>query len=598
MRLPLAFSLLLAGLAACGTETAKQAKESHPAATTPAAPETPAAPARPTLQLDSAAIGVFFRERRLFKAQVTDAQAFYSTRHGRLGWFTPLGKPIDQVYQLLQQLQTAGQDDGLDPRRYRADRLQRQLAALDTVRATAVAGDSLPLINLLRSLDLNLTGTYLAVIGDQYKGAADPGVNAAEAWSQRRKHVQLWRSLQRLLARTDTTGMRASYKVRNRHPEYARLQRVYQALRVLEKAGGWGRVPTRKHRLDPGVRDSIWVPALRRRLRREAAALAGALDSTSAAALLADSRRRALLEVPADSALYDSTLVEAMTQFQERHGMQGDGVIGPATVAALNAPVSQRLQQLRLNMERWRWVPQRTGPRHILVNIADYKLHLIEDNRETLEMRVIVGQKAKATPIFADRLDFIVLAPYWNVPPSIVVEEIRPVMLRNPKYLEKEEMEVVNRRDQVVPTDKVAWKEVTAQSWTNWSQYRIRQRPGGLNPLGPIKFLLPNDHDVYLHGTPRQELFDQKKRQFSHGCVRVENPWALADALLRTQPEWTQEKIHETVDAGKQTWIVLKQPIPVFLLYLTAWVEPDGTVCYRDDVYGHDRTLSRALGSR
>jgi L,D-transpeptidase YcbB len=284
-----------------------------------------------------------------------------------------------------------------------------------------------------------------------------------------------------------------------------------------------------------------------------------------------------------------------MTQFQERHGLPGDGVIGPATVAALNASVGQRLQQLRLNMERWRWVPQRTGARHILVNIADYKLHLVEDNRETLEMRVIVGQKAKATPIFADRLDFIVLAPYWNVPPSIVVEEIRPAMLRNPKYLDKEEMEVVNRRDQVVPTDKVAWKEITAENWTNWSQYRIRQRPGGLNPLGPIKFLLPNDHDVYLHGTPRQELFDQKRRQFSHGCVRVENPWALADALLGTQPEWTPEKIRETVDGGKQTWIVLKRPIPVFLLYLTAWVEPDGTVCYRDDVYGHDRTLSRAL---
>lgn len=516
-----------------------------------------------------------------------------------MGWFQADGRLVPQVAQLLQRLTTAGEADGLDPQRYHPERLHHQVGALDTLRAEVAAGaDSLALINLMRSLDLNLTGTFLALLGDQVKGAADPALNSAKGWSERRKKVSLWRQVEALLAKTDTAATTHAYSVRNQHPEYARLQVVYKAYRELAKKGGWGYIQPRSQRLDSGATDARFVRALRRRLRSEAAAIwavsVADKDTLKGYARNAQGLLHDLTARNTDSTTYDSVLVRIVKRFQARHGLPADGVIGKGTVAAMNVPVTQRLRQLRANMERWRWLPQRTGRRYLLVNIADYRLHLVEDGTEQLTMRVIVGQRQKATPLFADRVDFVVLAPYWNVPASIVVEEIRPALKRNPKYLERENMEVVNRRDQVVDPTKIEWDSV---NWSPGGRYRVRQRPGGENPLGPIKFLLPNDEDVYLHGTPNQGLFDQKKRQFSHGCVRVEDPWALAEALLKTQSEWTPERLREVVDAGEQTWIVLKRPIPVFLLYLTAWIEPDGTVCFRDDVYGHDWRLTRALGS-
>ena len=212
--------------------------------------------------------------------------------------------------------------------------------------------------------------------------------------------------------------------------------------------------------------------------------------------------------------------------------------------------------------------------------------------RDELTMRVIVGNRQKSTPIFADDLKYVVLAPYWNVPTSIVVNELRKPQARNPHYLPGEDMEVL-LGDKVVKPEKVDWKNLTDYTL---APYRVRQLPGGANPLGPIKFILPNDNDVYLHGTPNQRLFEREKRGFSHGCVRVEDPYRLALFLLKDQPEWTEEKIRETVEAGEPTWITLRQRLPTYLLYLTAWADADGAMHYRDDLYGHDHTLGRALG--
>ena len=234
------------------------------------------------------------------------------------------------------------------------------------------------------------------------------------------------------------------------------------------------------------------------------------------------------------------------------------------------------------------------GERYVLVNIPEYKLHLVDGGHEVFEMRVIVGKELKATPIFSDKMEHIVLAPYWGVPVSIVEEEIKPSMLRNPNFLKSQDMEMLNGfgpKANIIPASSVDWANLTKENW----KYVLRQRPGPKNPLGPMKFMFPNENDVYLHGTPNAWLFNKEERGFSHGCVRIEDPRKLALYLLRDQPQWTPEKIDETVAQGKEKWIKLKEQLPVFIVYFTAWAGEDGTVHFRDDVYGHDRALEQAM---
>ncbi|MBC7448485.1 MAG: L,D-transpeptidase family protein, partial [Hymenobacteraceae bacterium] len=421
------------------------------------------------------------------------------------------------------------------------------------------------------------------------------------------------RSLAATLAARDTTA--GTYRFGTRHPEYERLRRALTAHRELAKKGGWALVRGLAKggwALRPGDRDSIRVPVLRQRLAAEdelAAAVRGAAPaadtslarraSTGQATRVApDSGGTALIGpvAPArrlDPAVYDSALVVRVAGFQARRGLKADGVIGAGTLEALRVPIAQNIRRIQLNMERWRWVPLKKRGRYLLVNIPAFTLHVVgAGGRDELTMRVIVGNKQKSTPIFADDLKYVVLAPYWNVPTSIVVKELRPHQARNSFYLKGEDMEVL-RGDKVVPESKIDWKTVHEGSL---APYRVRQLPGGANPLGPIKFILPNDNDVYLHGTPNQGLFGREKRGFSHGCVRVEDPYRLALHLLRDQPAWTDERIRKTVAAGEPKWITLKAPLPTYLLYLTAWADADGAMHYRDDIYGHDHTLGRALG--
>ena len=243
-----------------------------------------------------------------------------------------------------------------------------------------------------------------------------------------------------------------------------------------------------------------------------------------------------------------------------------------------------------MNMERWRWLPRDLGSRHILVNIPEMRLDVYEGEQVPVSMKVVVGKQDTQTPIFNDEMTHLVFSPYWNVPPSIAQNETLPSVLRDPGFLERNNMEVVDGSGNRVDPSSV--------DLANPSAYRFRQRPGSDNSLGLVKFMFPNQFNVYLHDTPADSLFDRAARSFSHGCVRVAEPLALAEYVLRDQPEWDRARIEQAMHAGEEKHVKLKTPIPVYLGYWTARVRPDGIVQFRKDVYGIDGRLSVKLADR
>lgn len=275
---------------------------------------------------------------------------------------------------------------------------------------------------------------------------------------------------------------------------------------------------------------------------------------------------------------------EAVKRFQARHGLEADGVIGRATTAALAVPPARRVRQIELAMERLRWLPQRSGRPLIAINIPMFRLWAWDadaaEASPALAMNVIVGRAVRTqTPVFADEMTHLIFRPYWNVPRSILQNEVLPAIERDPGYLARHDMEMVPGADGGAP--------------------RVRQRPGPKNSLGLVKFIFPNDADVYLHGTPARELFARSRRDFSHGCVRVADPPALALWLLKDQPAWTREAIEAAMNGTRTQQVNLSAPVPVLLYYLTALVSPDdGLLHFPDDLYGHDAALERRLAAR
>jgi murein L,D-transpeptidase YcbB/YkuD len=286
------------------------------------------------------------------------------------------------------------------------------------------------------------------------------------------------------------------------------------------------------------------------------------------------------------SAVYNAALVDAIKRFQERHRIKPDGIIDPSTVAALNVPVEQRIRTIALNLERWRWLPDPMPARYLMVNVPDFRLEAIENGKMVMDMRVVVGEPDNKTPIFADEMTHVIFSPYWNIPPGIAKDETIPRVMNDPAFLARNNMEVVNQSGQVVDPYSV--------DWANTSGLRIRQRPGSDNALGGVKFVFPNNFDVYLHDTNATKLFDRIERGLSHGCVRVEEPLKLAQYVLRDQTEWTPEAIDAAMKAGQEKHVKLSTPIPVYIVYKTAWVH-DGGVRFLKDLYGHDADQSAQL---
>lgn len=285
---------------------------------------------------------------------------------------------------------------------------------------------------------------------------------------------------------------------------------------------------------------------------------------------------------------YDDALVEAVKAFQESLGLTGDGVVGPATVAALNGGTATTKEDIIANMERWRWEPDNYGDFYVWVNLPEFRLVIMDGERQHYTTRVVIGTPKNQTPVFFDEIEHIVVNPYWNVPSSIASNEIAPRLVSNPGYLASQNMELLYG-GKVVNAASVDW------STTSIRNFSIRQRPGPSNALGQIKFLFPNQHDVYLHDTPSKSLFQRSFRAYSHGCVRVQNPMEFAAALLENEPRITAASL-EGQFGPTERWNNLQNHIPVHLTYFTLRVDPDGTIRSFGDVYGANKKLIGLLG--
>ena len=299
--------------------------------------------------------------------------------------------------------------------------------------------------------------------------------------------------------------------------------------------------------------------------------------------------------VAAEANVYAQPLVDAVKRYQLRHGLQADGRLGAQTVKSLNSPLGVRIRQLQLTLERWRWLPQDFPEPPIVVNIPEFRLRVLEPGRgAALEMRVIVGKAyGHNTPIFADTMEYVVLRPYWNVTPTILRSEIVPAIRKDRSYIEKKSFEVTTHRGEVV-TSGVIGDDVLEQ--LRAGKLAVRQKPGPANSLGLVKLIFPNSHNVYLHSTPAPELFSRSRRDFSHGCIRVEKPAELTAWALRNNPGWDLQRVRQAMDEGKDNQQVnLAKPIPVLILYGTAIVDEAGIVHFFEDIYGLDAGLEQVL---
>ncbi|MBC8047886.1 MAG: L,D-transpeptidase family protein [Fimbriimonadaceae bacterium] len=291
------------------------------------------------------------------------------------------------------------------------------------------------------------------------------------------------------------------------------------------------------------------------------------------------------------SAYFDETTAEAVKNFQIRYGLAADSTAGKNFFDAINTSPEMLVRQIEINMERCRWVPYDLKGDYITVNIPEFKMHIYDDDTLAWDMSVIVGKSSTSTTIFNDYLEYIIFSPYWEITPNIIANEIVPAQKKNSSYLSKNNMEVTNGKGQVIDASSIDWNAYSGSDFP----YSVRQRPGAGNSLGWVKFIFPNSYSIYFHDTPTKNLFSSAQRSFSHGCIRLSEPKRFAEYLLRDDSTWTTAKIESVMYKGKPTQVNLKEKIPVFIAYFTAWVDKSGNINFRKDIYKHDEKLEETL---
>ncbi len=507
----------------------------------------------------------------LFRRPTVDADdiqplvlRFYRQRQFRPVWTDGNG-PTRDARDLIQALEDAPRE-GLDGSEYVPDHIDLLMKQMNR----GLLGPRPP-ARELAAFDLKLTRPFLAYAAHVSTGQVDPKALPAD-WHVRRGRVNV------LIPLTDALR---THRIRQtlaglapRDPRYARLRDALERHRAIAAAGGWASVP-------PG-------PTLRR----------GSHGSRVAALR---SRLAATDHLPPTwlgSTVFDAATEDALRRFQERHGLDPNGVADSRVLEALNVPVEQRIRQIALNMERWRWVPANLGDRYIMVNIPAYTLELNDRGRAEFTTRVVVGKQFSPTPMFSDKISYLVINPYWNVPTSIAGNELLPAIQKDPSYLYRNGFHVFDSAGpdaREIDAASVNWNHVSPEQLT----YSFRQEPSFENPVGHVKFMCPNQFDVYLHDTPSGHLFSASDRDFSHGCVRVEHADELAERLLQGVAGSSRKEIDAAfASAARDSVVRLPRPVPVHLMYWTAWVDDQGRVQFRDDVYGLDRVLGQTLGHR
>jgi murein L,D-transpeptidase YcbB/YkuD len=490
-------------------------------------------------------------------------QKFYEFNQKSLWWVKGM-EPTPQAQQVITLLLKADQK-GLSADDYDGPRWKDRLAKLKPTTRQPTEAEAV-------KFDLALTVCAMRYISDLHIGKVNPK-HFAFALDDESKRYDLAEFLKDYVVNAaDVAG--ALTHVEPSYPGYRRTIEALQTYMELAKKDDGEQLPAVKKPIVPG--DAYpGVPRLARLLR-----LVGDLPAEA--------------NIPADRAIYEGSLVDAVKNFQRRHGRDPNGRIDARTLADLNVPLIRRVRQMQLTLERWRWMPDSYQKAPIVVNIPEFRLRAYDRNFNVgVTMKVVVGKAyGHDTPVFSDIMEYVVFRPYWEVPYSITKAEMIPHVVRDPDYLAKKGFEVVDGKQNVVSAGTVS-PDVLRQ--LRAGKLFVRQKPGPKNALGLVKFVFPNSYNVYMHDTPATELFAKSERDFSHGCIRLERPADLAAWVLRDNPGWTPERIRAAKNDSTTRQVNLARPIPVLIVYATVIVLEDGLVHFFDDIYGHDAALDKVL---
>jgi murein L,D-transpeptidase YcbB/YkuD len=488
------------------------------------------------LFFDSARIESFVEQNPQYQPFTDQLKDFYNHRNYQYAWFDTSG--LAEQAQNFMNLQNTYITDFAD-----SSIFNKTLQDLVDTLSTQTIKPSLSDPRVMQT-ELLLTGQFFQYAAKVYKGS---NIDAAQlGWFIPRKKIDL----SALLDSSLKSKAKETDQYAPQNSQYKKLQEYLSRYLALENQETADTIALVKKSLKKGD-SSMQVSQIRQRLQ-----------------LLGD------MEAGDSSELFDSTLFLAAKNFQRRMGLGIDGVIGNKMIAELNVPVAKRIRQMLVNMERVRWMPAEKDTNYILVNIPEYKMHVYDSGRLQFDMNVIVGTAANSTVIFNGNLKYVVFSPYWNVPESIVKHEIMPNIKRNANYIAKSNMEITGYSGKT-PI--------------------VRQKPGPANSLGLVKFLFPNNYNIYFHDTPNRDLFTQSSRSFSHGCIRLGEPKKFAEYMLRFDSSWNSDSIEKAMHLAKEKWVTVKKAVPVFIVYFTAWVDKDGLLNFRKDIYGHDEKMGEKL---
>jgi len=487
-----------------------------------------------------------------YKLEQLDLRRLYAGNQYRALWVSDTGPSINAI--AFRRCLENSEREGLKPEDYHLDAIEKHWKARTPEQ--------------LAKLELLMSDVFIDFAKDMYQGRVIPQVVDKDWFLPNREFDPVKLLIE---ASKDDAPCRALFQLRPKQPQYERLRKKLTQFRKIQAEGGWPLIP------DDGLikvgMESDQIPLVRRRL------------------IISGDYKGPMN----DSKVLDEGLSEAVKRFQIHHGIYTDGMIGNETREAMSIPVEKRIAQIIVNLERWRWVPRNLGFRYVLVNAAGYELEIVEDQEPVLEMRVVVGKRERPTPVFTSDLQFVDINPVWNVPRTIAVEDVLPKLQRNPGFVQQQGIQVISgwgKNEKIVNPYSIDWSFYNEKHLP----FHFRQPPGPKNPLGRIRFLFPNSHDIYLHDTNHTELFANPERNFSSGCIRVERPLTLARYLLKDDSAWSLDKIVHQINSGQSLRIQLGRTLPVYVLYFTAWVDDDGAINFYPDAYGRDKELLYDLG--